>query len=89
MAFKRRAVAGKPKPTVFQGERMYCALCSQQQQSDPAINTQWRALELEGQRYYVCPVHFPADDAGEEAFQAAYQDVIVRLIEKRKASRNN
>jgi hypothetical protein len=58
---------------VFVGETMICVMCGAQQQSDPGANTQWRAVELDGTRFYACPNEFPPDGSPSvKAFTEAY-----------------
>jgi|GEM_PF-3203169 len=65
--------------TVFQGELMVCALCDAQERSNPETNTGWRALELEGKRFYVCARHFPPDGSPAAEFTVAYAAVLLAL----------
>ena len=68
----------------FMGEVMTCALCNKAQKSDPKIESNWRMLELNGQRFYVCPKHFPSDRASAREFSKAYQHVIRSLMNRMK-----
>lgn len=71
----------------FKGELMTCCVCGKQQRSDPKVQTQWRALEIDGEIIYGCPDEFPCDGAGDKAFKTAYQLVIAcglqELIERK------
>ena len=60
----------------FKGELMTCCVCGRQQRSDPKVQTQWRAIEIDSEIVYGCPDEFPSDKAGREAFKTAYQLVI-------------
>lgn len=66
--------------TVFRGELMVCALCRAKHRSSQRANSQWRALELDGHRFYVCPNHFPPDGSSTQAFRDAYVFVLKRLV---------
>lgn len=69
----------------FTGETMVCALCSKVKKSDPAVSSDWRIIELDGQRFYVCPKHFPPDNRATVAsFSKAYQHVIRSLMNRMK-----
>jgi hypothetical protein len=74
--------------THFQGETMTCVMCGREQQSDPAVRSDWRCLEVDGQPYYVCPDHFPPDGSTKEAFSEAYQ-IILRAIMARQSGEVN
>ncbi len=66
--------------TVFRGELMTCALCKAEHRSSPGRNSQWRALELDGHRFYVCPKHVPPDGSSTEAFRDAYILVLRKIV---------
>jgi hypothetical protein len=40
---------------MFQGELMRCTHCGREQQSDPAVESGWYNLLINGQRQYLCP----------------------------------
>ncbi len=63
-------------PAEFQGELMTCCMCSKQHQSQPDQNSDWRIIELNAQKYYVCTDHFPPDGSSKEAFSEAYQKIL-------------
>lgn len=65
----------------FMGETMTCCMCSKQQTSDPAVESNWRMVEVDGKPYYVCTDHFPADGSSEEAFHDAYLAVLRHIME--------
>lgn len=66
----------------FQGEMMTCVMCGKQQASDPAVESNWRKLEIDGRPFYVCPEEFPPDGASTEAFAAAYKRILLKAITK-------
>jgi hypothetical protein len=73
-----RTIAGLP----FMGEMMTCCMCGKVQQSDPKVSNNWRAVEPDGVRHYVCPDHFPPDATGTpEQFRQAYIAVFKKLLE--------
>ncbi|OWY63990.1 hypothetical protein B7486_49810 [cyanobacterium TDX16] len=57
----------------FKRELMTCCVCGKQQRSDPKVQTQWRALEIDSEIVYGCPDEFPRDGAEKEKFKTAYQ----------------
>lgn len=61
---------------IFAGEIMTCVVCAKQQRSNPESLSNWRCLEIDGDRCYACPDEFPPDRAGKKAFKTAYQFVI-------------
>ncbi|MEO8608885.1 MAG: hypothetical protein ABI690_13420 [Chloroflexota bacterium] len=63
-------------PQEFQGELMTCAMCGKEQQSQPDQNSDWRLLEVNGQKHYVCTDHFPPDGSSKEAFADAYEKIL-------------
>lgn len=46
-----KKVTGMP----FMGELMICSLCGKREKSDPKKESQWTALSVEGQLFYICP----------------------------------
>jgi hypothetical protein len=70
----------------FTGEVMRCIHCGAEQKSDPARSSDWRMLELDGERFYVCPKEFPADGASVSEFTRAYAEILLS-IRKKKAAR--
>jgi len=74
-----------PNPLPFEGQEMVCVLCGATQTSDPAIESNWRAVQWEGQIYYACVDEFPPDDSSQEAFSEAYQKVFKKVLEIRRS----
>lgn len=66
----------------FTGKLMHCALCNNSQQSDPEVESNWRCIrfQLKSNIYYICPTHFPADNASRDEFAEAYIRVLKTLI---------
>jgi len=58
---------------------MACALCNTIEQSSPDRNSDWRAVEINGRRFYVCPLHFPDDTQPSHEFCCAYLRVLEAL----------
>lgn len=51
---------GKKTPgLLFQGEMMLCRICGKQQKSDPKIESNWTALQIDDVVVYICPICFP------------------------------
>jgi hypothetical protein len=70
----------------FQGEMMTCGVCGKQQQSDPNVNSDWRLLELDGEKFYACTDHFPPDEgATQKDYAAAYESILRLMMDKRAA----
>lgn len=70
---------------MFLGEMMTCAICGKQQKSDPAVESDWRYIELGHKAGYVCPVHFPDDaHATREDYKAAYKVAIMAVLKNGK-----
>jgi len=68
----------------FMGETMTCSLCARVKQSDPSVESNWRIIELNGQKFYVCTKHFPPDErATADDFAKAYYHVIKSLINRK------
>ena len=76
----------KSLPPVFAGEWMTCIMCGKQHQSNATVESNWRALDVDGQRFYACPEEFPLDDAPATAFSEAYMKIFVQILTRR--SRN-
>ena len=75
-----------PGNVPFMGEMMTCVMCGRQQKSDPLTQSQWRAIEADGVRYYACPAEFPPDTASSAAFQLAYNRVLARIVQRAKGA---
>lgn len=55
---KKRTIhtGGKKTPgLLFQGEMMICHYCGKQQKSNPKVESNWTALQLDKKVLYVCP----------------------------------
>jgi hypothetical protein len=66
----------------FMGETMTCAMCGKQQKSDPAIESDWRYIEVDDKAGYICPAHFPLDPATatKEDWSKCYQAAILAVM---------
>jgi hypothetical protein len=64
----------------FTGEIMQCFICGVKEQSHPGEQSQWRCVQLDKYFYYVCPSHFPADDAPAALFKEAYEAVLEVIL---------
>ena len=65
----------------FMGETMTCVMCGKTQQSDPAVESGWTFLEIEGAPGgYVCPDELPGPKATEAEFAAAYEKILRKLV---------
>jgi hypothetical protein len=63
-------------PLPFAGETMTCVVCNKQARNHPTVESNWRSLTIDNQRFYACPAEFPPDHSGQDAFSIAYQFVI-------------
>jgi hypothetical protein len=70
----------------FMGEEMICILCGKIQQSDPAVESGWLYVEIDGQGFYVCPDHQPKEREiySTKAWTEFYKIVILKVLEQRK-----
>ena len=76
---------GKKTPGVrFQGEKMTCVVCGTTQWSDPAVETGWDCVEVDGVGYYVCPEERKAAKEGRETYEAAYERILRKIMEVEK-----
>lgn len=71
----------EPARDYFRGELMTCVLCGRQEQSDPAVESQWRVMEADGVGCYACPAETPPDGASSEEFKRAYVRFGEKVIE--------
>lgn len=71
----------EPARDYFRGELMTCVLCGRQEQSDPAVESDWRVMEADGVAYYACPNEFPPDGASRAEFKRAYLRFSEKVIE--------
>ena len=46
----------------FTGELMVCVLCHAEHKSEPHVQSQWTAIEIQGARAYACPKCIPGAD---------------------------
>ena len=71
---------GKKTPGVrFQGEKMTCVVCGTTQWSDPAVETGWDCVEVDGVGHYVCPEERKGRTAAE-----AYERILRKILEMGK-----
>jgi hypothetical protein len=69
----------------FQGELMTCVMCGKTQQSDPAVESDWTFIEMEGTPGgYVCPDELAAAHAGREPYQDAYTRILLKIAGARR-----
>jgi hypothetical protein len=69
---------------IFSGEVMTCVVCGAKRRSHPAVESDWRCVIVDGERFYVCPDEFPPDGAGrEEDFREAYKLVLTKVLSVR------
>lgn len=73
--------------TPFQGETMTCVCCGKIQQSDPDVESNWRAITADSVRYYACPDEFPPDGATALEFELAYTIVFRNILAVRSTSK--
>lgn len=67
----------------FTGEMMHCAICGRTQQSDRRRDSQWRVLDVDGERSYFCPAEFPPDTASSDSFKLAYERALAFAVARR------
>ena len=78
------------RPHAFTGELMTCVICGATERSAPDKQTDWRAIDLDRERFYACPKEFPPDGATvstAEAFALAYTKVIKAALEQLRQRR--
>jgi hypothetical protein len=68
---------------IFSGEEMVCVMCGAKRRSHPGVESDWRCVIVDGERFYVCPGEFPSDGAGREEFREAYRAVLVKVLSVR------
>lgn len=74
--FLKEAVFKVEKQGRFIGELMTCVVCGAQERSNPAVESQWRGLEVDDYSFYACPKEFPPNGAEKQEFKTAYQLVL-------------
>jgi hypothetical protein len=47
----------QPGEVPFQGEMMHCIMCQKEEKSDPHVESGWTTIDLDGKRFYICPLH--------------------------------
>lgn len=45
----------KRLPTPFQGEMMVCYDCGKKQWSNPHVESNWTAIDIDDERIFICP----------------------------------
>ncbi|MEM7342990.1 MAG: hypothetical protein AAF485_01995 [Chloroflexota bacterium] len=74
----------RKKSLPFTGEMMTCVVCEREEKSDPLVESQWRALQVDNVLYYACPSEFPPDEvATSDDFKMAYRFIITLITAKR------
>jgi hypothetical protein len=69
---------------IFSGEVMTCVVCGAKRRSDPGVESDWRCVIVDGERFYACPDEFPPDGAGrEEDFRESYKLVLTKVLSVR------
>lgn len=67
-------------PVLFQGERMTCCMCGRSEQSEPTVENNWRAIQVEDAIFYVCPGELPPDGSTKEQYSTAYARVLKKIL---------
>jgi hypothetical protein len=62
---------------------MTCVVCGVQRRSHLNVESDWRCVIVDGERFYVCPAEFPPDGAGREEFREAYKLVLTKVLSVR------
>jgi len=69
----------------FQGEQMTCVMCGKQHKSNPMVESNWTAITVDdGRTYYVCPAEFPPANSSRQAFAAAYEKILAKILKAAK-----
>lgn len=67
-------------PLLFQGEMMTCVVCGARERSDRALETQWRAIQMDARVVYACPAEFPPDGSDATKFELAYKLIFAAAL---------
>lgn len=67
------------QPDVFQSEAMTCVMCGKVQIAHPDVESNWRCIQMDEDKYYACTDHFPPDGSPKEAFTHAYMLVLLKI----------
>jgi hypothetical protein len=70
----------------FMGETMKCVMCGRTEKSDPKVESNWRMIEADDVKFYVCPLEFPRDGASEEKFAKAYKKIVLKIARLRRGA---
>lgn len=66
---------------------MKCVICGAEKQSDPNVSSDWRAVDINGKRFFACKAEFPLDGIGTtKAFEAAYNKFLTASIIKMRGN---
>jgi hypothetical protein len=66
----------------FAGEIMTCVMCGVQQRHDPGEESNWRALELNGELFYACASEFPSKEADYPGMKVLYMNAYTKILSK-------
>jgi hypothetical protein len=65
----------------FQGETMQCCMCDRSEVARENLAEDWRCIDADNARFYVCAKHFPAGDSTSKHWRRAYELVLRRIRE--------
>lgn len=63
----------------FQGEQMTCVMCGKQHKSNPMVESNWTAIDVDGKRHYVCPAELPPAGSSQQAYAKAYEKILRKI----------
>jgi len=69
----------------FTGEMMECVVCGAKEKSNPERSSDWRMVDVGGERFYVCPKELPPDGSSAKKFEKAYHDLLTVILQKKAA----
>ena len=60
----------------FRGELMTCVVCGATERAGPGMSSNWRAVDIDDERFYACPRELPPDGASAKAYKKAYRRLL-------------
>ena len=69
----------KISPDLFKNVSVRCEICGSTQYLTGNEQSEWRCLEVNKTKHYVCPKHFPADGSSVEEYQKAYLKIFRKI----------
>lgn len=68
-----------PGQVPFMGEMMECCMCGLKEKSDPHVESGWTTIDVDGRRFYVCPLHLGNERWTRSQHKRNWEYVMLRI----------